>query len=368
MADSPVAVMRSPRKVHLEITAKCNLRCRYCYFFAGDSDKYHDLPTEAWLRFFAECGQAGVMHAVIAGGEPFARDDLRELLEGLMANRMRFSLISNGGLLTAEMARFLRDCGRCDSVQISLDGSCPETHDAGRGAGSWDGAVRGLRLLLEHGPAATVRVTIHRHNVDDLAATAKMLLEDFGLPAFSTNAAGYLGACRQHSDSLLLSLAERERAMSTLAMLAERYPGRIGAAAGPLADVRLWRHMDEARRSGAAPSARGGHLTACGCVRAELSVSCDGHYIACSMLPHLRLGRINQDRLTDIWRDAPALVAMRARAAIPLSDFAFCDGCEWRDHCTGNCPGLAYSLTGQVDHPSPDACLRRYVEAGGRIV
>ena len=85
------------------------------------------------------------------------------------------------------------------------------------------------------------------------------------------------------------------------------------------------------------------------------------------MLPHLRLGRINEDRLLDVWRDAPALAAMRARPTISLSQFAFCDGCGWRDYCTGNCPGLAFSLTGEVDHPSPDACLRRFVEAGGEL-
>ena len=360
-------VMRSPRVLHIEITSRCNLRCHYCYFYGSDRATNHDLPAEHWLRFFAECGQAGVMKAFIAGGEPLARADLRELLDGLMANRMRFSLLSNGGLLTAEMVRYLAACGRCDSVQISLDSAVREAHDAGRGAGAWEGAVRGLRLLLEHGVPATVRVTIHRHNVDHLEATARFLLDELGLPQFSTNAAGYLGSCRQHADSLLLDLAERQRAMATLVALEARYPGRISAAAGPHADARAWRSMECARLAGAEPTSSGGRLTGCGCVNRELSVACDGAYTVCAMLPHLRLGRINEDRLLDVWQDAPALAAMRARPTIPLSQFAFCDGCGWRDYCTGNCPGLAFSLTGEVDHPSPDACLRRFVEAGGEI-
>ena len=36
-------------------------------------------------------------------------------------------------------------------------------------------------------------------------------------------------------------------------------------------------------------------------------------------------------------------------------------------YCTGNCPALAYTLTGEVNHPSPDACLRRFLEEGGQI-
>ena len=50
-----------------------------------------------------------------------------------------------------------------------------------------------------------------------------------------------------------------------------------------------------------------------------------------------------------------------------MTEFEFCAGCAYVPYCTGNCPGLAYTLTGQVDHPSPDACLRRFLEEGGRI-
>jgi MoaA/NifB/PqqE/SkfB family radical SAM enzyme len=58
---------------------------------------------------------------------------------------------------------------------------------------------------------------------------------------------------------------------------------------------------------------------------------------------------------------------MRERSQIPLTDFEFCEGCPYIPYCTGNCPGLAYSITGKVDHPSPDACLRQFLEDGGRI-
>ena len=51
-----------------------------------------------------------------------------------------------------------------------------------------------------------------------------------------------------------------------------------------------------------------------------------------------------------------------------LTDFDFCVECPYIPYCTGNCPGLAYALTGQVDHPSPDACLRCFLEDGGTIL
>ena len=85
------------------------------------------------------------------------------------------------------------------------------------------------------------------------------------------------------------------------------------------------------------------------------------------MLPHLVLGYINRDALGQVWQSAPALVELRERRTVAISGFEFCAECPYQPYCTGNCPGLAYTLTGQVHHPSPDACVRRFLAEGGTI-
>jgi SynChlorMet cassette radical SAM/SPASM protein ScmE len=369
MADSLSApqVMRAPRHLDLELSARCNLRCRYCYYFDNPAVPYEDLPTSEWLQFFDELGLLGVMDATLAGGEPFMREDLPQLLEGLVRNGMRFSMLSNGALIDDEIAATISSTGRCDYVQVSLDGSGPETHDSCRGKGSFASALRGIRTLQRHQVPVDVRVTIHRHNVRDLDATARLLLVDLGLGSFGTNSAGYLGACRHNVDEVVLTTEERQLAMETLLRLVEEYDGRISAQAGPLADARYWRRMEDARAQGAPAFPRGGHLTACGCPNSKIAVRADGAIIPCSMLAHVELGQINRDRLAEVWQHHPTLNAMRQRSQKPLTVFEFCAGCPYIPYCTGNCPGLAYSLTGQVDHPSPDACLRKFLGDGGRI-
>jgi SynChlorMet cassette radical SAM/SPASM protein ScmE len=367
MADSSPAVMRMPRSLDIELTALCNLRCTYCYFFGNDAVEYRDLPTEEWLRFFEECGQLGVMNLTLAGGEPFMRRDLTTLLGGIVQNRMRYSLLSNGGLIDDDIAAFIAGTRRCDSVQVSLDGSRPETHDSCRGKGSFERAVRGIRTLQRHGVRVAVRVTIHRHNVDDLEATARFLLEELGLPGFGTNSAGYLGACRGNGGDVLLTAAQRQEAMATLLRLSEKYNGRISASAGPLAEGRRWREMEDARARGEPAWRNGGCLTGCGCPTNKIAVRADGAIVPCSMLAHMVLGWINRDSLSEVWLHSPALNQMRSRHTISLAEFEFCAGCAYAPYCTGNCPGLAYTLTGKVDHPSPDACLRRFLEEGGRV-
>ena len=76
------------------------------------------------------------------------------------------------------MAAFLASTGRCNYVQVSIDGSIPMTHDAMRGKGSFAKAVGGLMTLRRHGVSTSVRVTIHRKNVHDLEGVARFLLEE----------------------------------------------------------------------------------------------------------------------------------------------------------------------------------------------
>ena len=37
-----IRVMRTPRTVDIDLTARCNLRCRYCYFFDNPAVEYHE--------------------------------------------------------------------------------------------------------------------------------------------------------------------------------------------------------------------------------------------------------------------------------------------------------------------------------------
>jgi len=359
--------MRTPRTVDVAVTARCNLHCTYCSHFSSAGDVDADLSTAEWLTFFRQLQRAAVMRVTLQGGEPFCRADLRALIEGIVANRMRFAILSNGTRVSREMAAFLAATGRCDGVQVSLDGSGAAVHDKFRGRGSFDAALEGLRRLQQAGLPVSVRVTLHRNNIADLPAIARLLLEDCDLDDFSCNAASHLGLCRENSCAVQLTAAERTRAMAVLTELAQNYPGRIQATAGPLAEAACWQDMIQARRQDRNPPPGGGRLTGCGGPMQTLAVRADGMLVPCIQLSHLELGRINRDDLVGVWQRHPILQRLRRRGDMSLDSFAFCQGCDFLAYCTGNCPALAYTLTGDDHHPSPDACLRRFLEQGGRL-
>lgn len=360
-------IMKTPRSVDLSITRQCNLRCKYCSYFTSAADINQDLPKEEWIKFFEELNTCAIMEVCLSGGEPFLREDLRELIEGIIRNRMRFKILSNGTLITNEMASFLASTRRCNSIQVSIDGSIPTAHDVCRGEGNFLKAMKGIQHLLKYNLPVTVRVTIHKHNVRDLEGIARLLLEEIGLPQFSTNSASYMGLCRQNVEQVMLTPEERSLAMEVLLRLARKYNGRIGANAGPLAEAKAWMEMERARREGKGRIPGRGFLTGCNGPMSKIAVRADGVMIPCDQMGHMALGRINQDDLKEVWQNHSELKRLRERRNIALTDFEFCQGCDYISYCTGNCPALAYTLYGEENHPSPDACLRQFLEAGGKL-
>jgi len=104
-------LMKTPRTLELAITNRCNLRCTYCSHFTSAGDVNQDLSTDEWLQFFEELNRCAVMSLTLEGGEPFCRQDIYELIEGIVRNRMRFSILSNGTLITEDITSFLASTG-----------------------------------------------------------------------------------------------------------------------------------------------------------------------------------------------------------------------------------------------------------------
>ncbi len=357
-------VMNTPRSMDLLITGACNLRCAYCSHFSGKGDVGEDLATEEWLAFFQELGRCAVLSVCLQGGEPLMREDFVPLVHGIVQNRMRFSVLSNGTLVTDDLAATIAATGRCDVVQLSIDGCRPGPHDAFRGSGSFEKAISGMRILLKHNVPLSVRVTIHRENVDDLEEIVEFLLDDVGLPGLSTNSADYLGLCRRNAERVRLTRGERHRAMVALRKLERKYGGRISATAGPLAEARIWSEMEQALRDCADALPGGGHLSGCGGAFTKLAVRADGAFVPCAQLPGMTLGRINRDGLREVWLHHPELQRFRDRSRIPLADFLFCRDCRYINYCRGGCPAISDAMLGDPYRPNPGSCYRRFVQEG----
>lgn len=351
----------------VSITGGCNLSCRYC-FYADRMTSLSDLSTEEWEEGFRRIGEARVMRVTLTGGEPFSRPDFFRLVDAVVRNRMRYSILTNGTLIDERtIAEF--DTGRrrvrLDSIQVSMDGSRAEVHDLSRPF-SFHNAMKGLTLLRRGGFPVTVRVTISRHNMNDLEGIARLLLDQMDLPFFSNNEASPVGAGCTCGDEVALDHVDTLRVGLQLEELSRRYPGRIKAEAGPLAKLRMYREMEEARRTGELTRRwKMGHLSSCGGVFCRMGVLHDGSIVPCSMLHDLVMGNVLTDDIRDVWNNSPVIREVRDRFVIPLSGIPECAGCPWVSYCNGGCPGITMQIRRTLIAPGRDGCYRNFLVANG---
>jgi SynChlorMet cassette radical SAM/SPASM protein ScmE len=357
-------IMSTPRSVDISVTGRCNLRCKYC-FYADEMAASHDLPTDTWLSFFDELAHLGVMDVCLTGGEALSRPDIFNLIDGVIANRMRYTILSNGTLINEQVIKQFevgKRRSRMDQFQISIDGSRPEIHNLSRPK-SFHRALHGLKLMKDAGFPVTVRVTINRHNLNDLENIAALLLDEVGLPSFSTNEAFPMGAGCQNRAQVSLNAIEMRQAMEKMARLQSKYPGRLTALAGPQAKGIIYEEMENARRTGEKSSRWVmGYLTGCGCIFNKISILHNGSIVPCHILDQSNLGNITKNSLSNIWLEHPILKSLRERRNIPMQQVPGCETCEWAAYCNGSCPGLAQQLTGDFNRANPVDCYRYFLQ------
>lgn len=353
-----------PREIDLSLTGRCNLHCDYC-FYNDEMVGRKDLPLETWLTFISELKKHAIRSVTLSGGEVFLRSDLWQLIDAVVDARMRYSILSNGTLITEKtLEDFSKGNrrGRLNSIQVSIDGASAAVHDASRGKGSFEKAVRGLCLLKEANFPVNVRVTFNRHNVDEIERIAEFLLDTIHLDSFGCNEAIPMGSGCARRDEVALTPAEQIRAMRVLERLKAKYPGRINATAGPLVKLDKFRDMERALASGwRTKKWNMGTLSACGCAYNKLAVHHDGVISPCNMLK-IELGRINNDSLSEIWTKHPALKSLRIRRSVIMREVPECTDCEWAEVCNGSCPSTAYTRTGNLISANLDDCYRELLK------
>ena len=166
IADTPA------RRLWIYTNFDCNLQCRYCVAMSGPRVERRLLAPGVFRRLVDEAVQTGVGELFITGGEPFLLPDLAERLN-YAAERLPTTVLSNAMLFSGRRLELLRRVSRTVSVQVSLDGGEAETHDAYRGAGSWERTVAGIRTLQALGFTVLIGSTetpANRARLDRLAA------------------------------------------------------------------------------------------------------------------------------------------------------------------------------------------------------
>jgi len=178
LATKPSQIPRPPvlpapepslRYLELQITDRCNLRCKHCYI--GDSSS-HELSPEQIRNILKEFEEMQGLRVLITGGEPLLHSDFQSVNSMLTGFMVRKVLFSNGLLITGT----LLDNLHVDEIQISIDG-LEHAHDSLRGEGSFLKAMDAIALCVKKGFEVSVSTMVHAGNLDDFDHMHKMFMD-----------------------------------------------------------------------------------------------------------------------------------------------------------------------------------------------
>lgn len=145
----------------LEVTARCNLRCRFCFASAGGHGVDPDLATleRAYRALLAAGGPCNIQ---LSGGEPTLRDDLPEIIALGRSLDFDFFQLNTNGVRLAHDDRYVRRLAEAGlgCVFLQFDGVSDEAHRALRGLGLSQTKRAAIAACVEHGLGVVLVPTV----------------------------------------------------------------------------------------------------------------------------------------------------------------------------------------------------------------
>lgn len=346
----------NPVHVVWEITLACDLKCQHCGSRAG-KHRTGELSTEECFDLIRQMARLGTREVTIIGGEAYMRRDWTELIREIRAQGMDCTMQTGGLHLTEERIRAAAEAG-LQAGGVSIDG-LPELHDRLRGVkGSFDAALKALRLMREYGLTTSVNTQITAQVIPQLRELMNLFIEA-GAKNWQIQLTVAMGRAADHPELLL----QPYDLLELMPLIAELYregvgrdfliqPGNNIGYFGPYESV--WRGAGDDRV----------HWSSCNAGENTMGIEADGTIKGCPSLPTASYagGNIRDLTLEDIWRKTPELSFTRTRTIDDL--WGFCRSCYYADMCRAGCTWTTTVLFGKAGN-NP-YCHHRALELAGQ--
>ena len=331
-ASGQPAALRKKHVLQWHILHRCNLRCTHCYQEDYAAACSGEQLTQLFMQYLAFCQAKGFHgHINFTGGEPLLSPELFRLLELCDANGMTCGILTNGTMIDSAIAERLSKIRGLAFVQVSIDGT-RETHDRVRGAGNFDKAFAGLRLLKRHGIQTMAAFTCHKGNNRELPDVIRTVRRK-GIDRFWADRLIPMGSSREQ----MLSTEEFRQVVQCLTREHQRKP--------------LFSHTD-VHLNRALQFLEGGHCYyQCAAGETLLTLLADGTLLPCRRLP-IPIGNCLERDMLALCAESPLLRDLQSHS-IPEA----CTGCAKAEMCRGGAKCLTYAVTGDY-HQKDVNCYR----------
>lgn len=337
------------------ITRTCNLRCVHCYSDSNAARYPGELDWEQMQDVIEDLAAYQIPSLLLSGGEPMIHPRFFDLVDLASKAGLKLTISTNGTLITPEKAGMLK-AADVAYVGISLDGIGRVHDEFRRKEGAFDAAVRGFRNCHAAGQKTGLRLTLTRHNVQNIERILDFIEEQ----EIQRVCFYHLVPAGRGSELQTLGAAESRKAIDTLIARVEAWH-RQGVdrelltvtqpADGAYLLVRMENenhpNLDEARRLLAW---NGGGANSSG--RGIANIDTQGNVHPDQFWQDVTLGNVKQTPFSEIWEGRhPASAGMlEAIRSIGLLDpqarqarlSGPCASCSWFPVCGGGFRTRAY--------------------------
>ena len=322
------------------ITERCNKHCRHCY---QNGHPMSDLPLADLQLVLSRMEEALIKwdrkgSLSFTGGEPLVRrKELFFLMRQVdqMPSFEFYDLLTNGSLISDDVAIALKKRIKLRRVQVSLEGATPETNDTIRGDGSYVETLTSIRTIKKHGLTVSVMCTVSKINYEEIPQLIELLSSE-GVDTFAMERLIPEGRGEQFSDKLL-SPRELGELYKRVYDMRSKHNGTRLLMYRPLFALVAPEDPDV------------GALCSVG--NNALTIMPDGTVYPCRRLP-IPIGNILTDGLFSIWYDSELLWKIRD----PKNIQGKCNDCDLLANCRG-CRAMAYFCSGDYLAEDPQ-CWR----------
>lgn len=159
-----------PQILEFEVTNRCNLNCKMC-FFKNKALCTNELKT-CEIKSFIKKLPDSIKCAFLTGGEPFLREDIIQILTYLDEAGISSTVLTNGTILTEQIADGLVNLKYLNGVTISLDSLGP-SHNSIRGKeGTFEAVMDTIQRLKRRNVNIDIVTVLLKDNLDDIEKMA----------------------------------------------------------------------------------------------------------------------------------------------------------------------------------------------------
>lgn len=320
------------KRIQIELTRFCNLKCSYCYSMSGPSQR-SKLVIEQVESILDDAVSLGCIWVDFTGGEPMLYSHWRQALHLARDRGMVVSLHSNGTLFNDDNLSYLASID-VRHIQVSVDSHIPSTHNLIRGSkGAFERTVHGIRLAKSHGLQVRATLMAHRGNKDHFRDTVKWFTEEMGVPVAMDRIIAAGGELEAHMG------IPTDEYYELIAPLVKRNVSSTRICENQAASMPTSTNVEP-------------H---CGVAQSFVYITAEGEFALCPTMtsrdrPFFRGPNIEEMRLKTAWLDSPYFNQYR------YVNCSNVERCPTAKTCGGGCRSNAYLESGSIDSPDLLSC------------